>query len=468
MQFLRRLFASAARRTPASPETAAQTALRAFALLQQGDSESAAAALAPGLSAATPDADVLFVAALIHKSNGEHAAAVNLLRQTVALRDELGAAWGELGAALTALGDAEAAVAALERAAALEPGSAAIHQNLGYMRYRVRDVSGAIDALTTALALDPGLRDAQFNLAEALLASGDFERGWAHYETRGHLEAAMQRVGLPRWRGEPGTRLAVVAEQGFGDVILFARLLPRLRRCAASVCVFTYARLVPLFEDAQLADQVLSLADIDQATPERYDSYVPFMSLAHVTALRAHEIDPAPYLDARPDDAQTWRARVGPPDGSLKVGLAWAGNPAHALDFDRSIPLASLAPLFGVPRVTIYSLQLGADLGAHPELPMIDLTAHLTDAAQTAALLKQLDLVIAVDTLVAHLAGALGVPLWLLCPLRADWRWEIDGTASPWYRAARIFRPQVTAQWSPVIETLTAALRARAAAERPR
>jgi tetratricopeptide (TPR) repeat protein len=468
MQFLRRLFASAARRTPASPETAAQTALRAFALLQQGDSESAAAALAPRLSAATPDADVLFVAALIHKSNGEHAAAVNLLRQTVALRDELGAAWGELGAALTALGDAEGAVAALERAAALEPGAAAIHQNLGYMRYRVRDVSGAIDALTTALALDPGLRDAQFNLAEALLASGDFERGWAHYETRAHLEAAMQRVGLPRWRGEPGARLAVVAEQGFGDVILFASLLPRLRGVAVSVCVFTYDRLVPLFEHAQLADDVRSLADIDQATPDRYDSYVPFMSLAHVTALRPHEIDPAPYLGARPDHAQTWRTRVGPRDGSLKVGLVWAGNPAHQFDFDRSIPLGNLAPLFGVRGVTMYSLQVGADLSAHPELPMIDLTSHLTDVAQTAALLKQLDLVIAVDTLVAHLAGALGVPLWLLCPLRADWRWAIGDKPSPWYRSVRIFRPAVTAQWSPVIEALAEALRIHAAEKRAR
>jgi tetratricopeptide (TPR) repeat protein len=468
MQFLRRLFASTARRPAASPETAAQTALRAFGLLQQGDSVSAAAALAPLLSASTPNADVLFVAALIHKSHGEHAAAAHLLRQTVELRDELGAAWSELGSALAWIGDVESAAAALERAATLEPGAAAIHQNLGYMRYRLRDVSGAIDALTTALALDPGLNDAQFNLAEALLAAGDFERGWAHYETRAHLDAAMQRVGLPRWRGEPGARLAVVAEQGFGDVILFARLLPRLRSMAASVCVFTYARLVPLFEGAQLADDVRSLADIDQATPERYDGYVPFMSLAHVTALRPHEIDPAPYLDARPDDAPTWRTRVGPRDGSLKVGLVWAGNPAHPLDFDRSIPLASLAPLFGVPGVTMYSLQVGADVSAHPELPMIDLTSHFTDAAQTAALLKQLDLVIAVDTLVAHLAGALGVPLWLLCPLRADWRWEIDGKVSPWYRSARIFRPQVTAQWSAVIEALTAALRAHAAAEPPR
>jgi hypothetical protein len=278
----------------------------------------------------------------------------------------------------------------------------------------------------------------------------------------------MQRVGLPRWRGEPGARVVVVAEQGFGDVILFARLLPRLRALAASVCVFAYARLVPLFERAQLADEVRSLADIDQATPERYDSYVPFMSLAYVTALRPHEIDPAPYLDARAEDALAWRSRVGAPDGTLKVGLAWAGNPAHDLDFDRSIALASLGPLFRVPGVSFYSLQLGADLSGHPELPMIDLTAHFTDVAQTAALVKQLDLVIAVDTLIAHLSGALGVPLWLLCPLRADWRWAIGDKPSPWYRSVRIFRPEVTAQWSPVIEALAEALRIHAAEKRAR
>ncbi|HEV7800545.1 MAG TPA: hypothetical protein VGP15_05665, partial [Burkholderiales bacterium] len=213
----------------------------------------------------------------------------------------------------------------------------------------------------------------------------------------------------------------------------------------------------------QLADEVRGLADMAQATPDRYDSYVPFMSLAHVTALRPEEIDPAPYLDARPEDFQTWRDRVGALDGSLRVGLVWAGNPAHDLDFDRSIPLESLAPIFGVEGVTVYSLQIGAEAGAHPELPMIDFTAHFTDVAQTAAFLKQLDLVIAVDTLIAHLAGALGVPLWLLCPLRADWRWEIDGNPTPWYRSVRIFRPKITAQWSPVIDELAQALRAQAA-----
>jgi Flp pilus assembly protein TadD len=466
MQLLRRLFASIAGRTKAPPALPAETALRAFGLLRQGDTEGAAAVLAPLRAAASPHIDVLFVSALIHKARGQRAAAVNLLRQCVALRETFGAAWGELGTVLAASGDVEGALTALERAASLEPASAAIQQNLGYMRYRVRDVSGGIEALTTALELDPQLGDAQFNLAEALLAAGDFERGWAQYESRAHLPAAMQRVALPRWRFEPGARIAVVAEQGFGDVILFARLLPRLRSLAASVSVFSYPRLVPLFEQAQLADEVRPLADIAQATLERYDSYVPFMSLAHVTALRPEDIDPAPYLGARPVDLETWRTRVGPPDGSLRVGLVWAGNPAHDLDFDRSIPLASLATIFGVEGISIYSLQVGATPDAHPGLPMIDLTAHLTDVGQTAALLKQLDLVIAVDTLIAHLAGALGVPLWLLCPLRADWRWEIDGAPSPWYRSVRIFRPKITAQWSPVIAELTEALRAHAAQTR--
>ncbi|HYH42733.1 MAG TPA: glycosyltransferase family 9 protein, partial [Burkholderiales bacterium] len=142
----------------------------------------------------------------------------------------------------------------------------------------------------------------------------------------------------------------------------------------------------------------------------------------------------------------------------LRVGIAWAGNPGHRRDDDRSIPVKLLAPLAGIEGVQLYRLQLGrADLGA-PEFPMVDLTSHVEDLADTAALIQTLDLVISVDSAVAHLAGALGRPVWALCPLRADWRWQIEGRDAPWYASARVFRPQRTAKWAPVIASVAEAL----------
>jgi tetratricopeptide (TPR) repeat protein len=463
MQLLRRLARTLARAFgPADP---AELAVKAFQLLQKGDRYRAARLLAPELKRPSPHADVLFVQGLLHKARAEHATAAPWFRKAAESREGFGAAWNELATALTACGHVEGAVEALARAAALQPRSAGILQNLGRMRYRARDVRGAIDTLEAALAIEPDLAEAHFNLAEALLATGDFERGWSEYEWRPQL-AKLEHVALPRWNATGGGRVAVIAEQGLGDVILAVRLLPRLKPHASHVTVFVQPALVRLIQAARLADDVRSLSEIASVTAERYDAYLPMMSLARVTGLRADEIARAPYLHALREDVQTWRERAGAPDGSLRVGVVSAGNPSHDLDYDRSIPVSRFSALSEIPGVVLYSLQLDANAGAAPAFPMIDFTSSLSDLAHTAALVQQLDVVVAVDTAVAHLAGALGVPVWVLCPYRADWRWEIDGRASPWYGRARIFRPAATAQWDPVIAQVGAAL-TELAASRP-
>ena len=456
MQFLRSLIRRAVgrRKTPALDP--ARIAIDAFARLQSGDPAGAMRLLSTVTSG--PHADVVFVRGLVHKANGEHATAAQCFRNAVELRQDFAAAWSELGDALGATGNVDSAAVALARAAALEPGSAAIQQNLGRMRYRARDVQGAVDALERAIALDPQLAEAHFNLADALLAAGDFERGWTEYEWR---PQGARLAALPRWSEERAGRVAVVAEQGLGDLVMFARLLPRLRSRGARVSAFVPAALQSLLENAQLAEEVHSGGTLVHGDIAGHDACVPFMSLAHVVDLRADEIDGAAYLAGVPEDVARWRARLGPSTGSLRVGVAWAGNPAHDLDFDRSIPLSALAPLSKVSGVSLYSLQLGGGNAAAP-FPLIDFTEHLTDLAQTAAFIMALDLVIAVDTAVAHLAGALGAPVWVLCPYRADWRWDIAGRESPWYASARIFRATSTAQWSRTIDDVSAALADRA------
>jgi tetratricopeptide (TPR) repeat protein len=473
MQFLKALGRSLARRREVRPDSgnAARTAVAACERLASGDALGAAALLAPLLAEHPGNADVFMAQGLIHQARGELGSAAACLRRAVDLRGDFGAAWNRLGVVLAADERLEEALAAHERAAACEPRSAAIYQNVGIMRYRLRNVRGAIEALTRALELDPGLEEARFDRAEALLASGDFDRGWTEYEHRPHLAEAMKTVPLPRLPPDSaGARVAVVAEQGLGDVLLFARLLPRWRSMNHSVAAFVQPALVRLFRHSQLADEVRSLGEIATAEPDRYDGYVPFMSLARAVGLHVNEIGPDKrYLQPDPDSLDAWRERVrGKSDGRLRVGLVWGGNAGHRRDTDRSIPVAQFEPFSRIEGISLYRLQLGRpDLGA-PHFPMHDLTEHLADFTDSGALIHQLDLVISVDTATAHLAGAVGKPVWVLCPLRADWRWEIAGESASWYGSARVFRPNRTAEWSPVIEEISAALASRAQGIVPR
>lgn len=460
---LARLFKAGRGKVPVADP--ARLALEAYSALSRGDIGGAQALLSPLRAHSPPDADVLFVQGLIHAARRELEPAASSFKEAIRLREDFGAAWTQLGLVLRDANAMEDALHAFESAAALQPGTPEIHQHLGITRYQSRDVAGAIAASSAALALRADMNEARFVLAEALLAAGDFERGWAEYEHRPHLDAAMSGVRAPRWDGSPLARLAVVAEQGLGDVLMFARLLPRLREYARSIGVFVQPSLVELMRESQLADEARSVDEI--GATHSYDAYVPLMSLPHTLALRPDDLGAnTPYLGVARARLSAWREKAGTRDGALRVGLAWGGNASHARDSDRSIPAAALAPLSDVRAVSFYSLQVGrADLG-RPPFAYIDYTHDLRNMADSAALIDGLDLVISVDSAIAHLTGALDRPVWVLCPYRADWRWEIDGRKSPWYSSARVFRPERTAQWTPVIARVAEAL--AGAALRPR
>lgn len=443
---------------PADSDEASHAALAAFELLSKNDVSTAAEVLSKFLGGAHPSADVVFVQGCLHKARGEFSLAAERFRQACELREGFAAAWAQLADIHRSMGELERALAALEQAATYQPNSAVIQQNLGITQYQLREVTAAIAALSNAVSLDPSLTEARFNLAEALLSSGEFQPGWREYEYRPGLETAMIGARMPRWqRGMKASRISVIAEQGLGDILLFARLLPRIHEHAPRVRVFVPRQAVQLLRESKLGDEVVSIEELTASQED--DTYVPFMSLPEMLALGPQQVDASvAYLSVASERTAKWAQRTGPRDDRMRVGLVWAGNASHRRDFDRSIDPIGLAPLGRLERIAFYSLQMGRIELGRPPLPLIDLMPAVKDLADTAALIAQLDLVITVDTVVAHLAGGLGHPVWVLCPLRADWRWEIAGHSSPWYASARIFRSAKTAEWTPVIARVADAL----------
>lgn len=360
------------------------------------------------------------------------------------------------------------------------PGHAPAHNNLGAIASWQNDHAAAIAHFEEALRHDPGFWEAELGLAHALLACGDATRGWRHYEARPAGTLARRDAStmpVPRWRGEelPGKTLLVHGEAGLGDVLQFSRLIPIARRRVGRVVLYLQPYFVPLTRILRSLEGV----DAVVTTPGEIgecDARTSVMSLPWLCgADLARAPTPVPYLDvvAALDDA--WRREI-PRSTRLRVGLVWSGNPrlgnvqAHVIDRRRSIPLPMLAPLFEVANVDWYSLQKGEAAQALAGVPfaarIVDRTADLGDFADTAALIRQLDLVIGVDTSVLHLACALAKPTWLANRFDSCWRWGVDRADAPWYPTLRIFRQRAFGDWTSVVADMAAALARTAASHR--
>lgn len=477
-------------------------------LSRQGEHPAALALCARALAAA-PDAartHAALAGALVR--SGQKAAALAAADAALRIDPALSDAWLARGVALRALGQAEDAEAVLAQAARLAPGDAEIalahgnaladcgrleaaatllrhavtlqpalpeaHASLAAVLTAHGDLPAAVAACDRAIEYAPAFAPAYWNRAVAHLLAGDFAAGWRDAEWRKrHPSFAADFAGLagPEWTGGPlaGLRLLVHAGQGMGDTIHFARYLPLLAAEGAQVVLACAAALVPLLSRIPGITVVPRAAGLPA-----HDAWVDQMSLPLLLATRAGR-SPAPYptepyLQAEPHRVATWRRGIG---AAIRVGLAWAGNPAHANDRRRSLPLGQtailLAPLHrlsaAVPRLRFVGLQAGP---RHSELAeafgMADIPADLVDFAETAAVVETLDLVITVDTAVAHLAGALGKPVWLMLPHAPDWRWQLGRTDSPWYPSMRLFRQPAPGDWASVVRAVAGALRARYAA----
>jgi tetratricopeptide (TPR) repeat protein len=367
-----------------------------------------------------------------------------------------------LGNALFDLDRRDEAEAALRRAVALDPALAEAHASLGYLLTGDGRLAEAVAACERAIALRPDFAQAHWNQSFAHMLAGDYAAGWDKYEWRKRHDAFARHLMVlpgPEWQGETvaGKTVFVRAEQGLGDTIQFARYLPMLVALGAHVVLACADPLIRLLR--QIPD-VTVLARAPEAPP--YDVWIDQMSLPRLFGTRPETIpDAAGYLTADGADTARWRRTL--PEG-LRVGMVWAGNPAHSNDRRRSMRIEQFAPLLAVPGCRFVSLQAGPRARECVEvLGIEDRSAMLTDLAKTAALISALDLVISVDSCVAHLAGALGVPVWILLPFAPDWRWFIGRADSPWYGSARLFRQSRPGDWSGPINAAASALAAQAA-----
>jgi len=366
-----------------------------------------------------------------------------------------------LGAVLHDQG-AFAAAAAVYRAVLLDvPGHAGALSSLGNSLRAMGRLDAALAAHGQAVAAAPDDAEIRFSRATALLAAGDFAEGWAEYEWRWRRAEVRPRGFGEAWRGEDiaGRTILLHAEQGLGDTLQFVRYAPLVAARGAWVVLEVQASLVRLMGTLPGVAQVVARGD---ALPA-FDVHCPLLSLPRAFRTRLGNV-PAdvPYLCAEPAAAAAFRVRL--PDGGLRVGLAWAGSPhtdhamTHLMDRRRSVGLAALGGLGDVAGVHWVSLQKDAPAPLPDGLTVIDLMREVTDFADTAALVGALDLVISVDTSVAHLAGALGRPVWLLSRFDGCWRWLHGRDDSPWYPGMRIYRQEQPHDWAGVIERVRADL----------
>ncbi|MEO8847962.1 MAG: DUF5672 family protein [Casimicrobiaceae bacterium] len=458
----------AAAATLASPAVASGEALQARGLRahRAGDLDAAERDYRAAL-AADPDAmHATHYLGVVHYQRGRFDDALPLIERSLREVPREVEFHNNAGLLYTAMNRIDDAVDAFRRALALHPDHKAAWNNLGLALTQRNDLMPAADAYRSALAVDAEFSEARWNLALVLLAQGDFANGWTHYDARLEITALGARAppfAGAQYRGEPlrERTLLLSAEQGFGDTLQFIRFAQAFATRGARVIVQTPPALAALCASAPGVSQVVATGD---ALPA-HDYSLPLLSSARVLALDAAGIaTPIPYLHAEPARIAHWRKVVATHPARLHVGLSWAGNPRHANDRRRSVPLTMVAPLFALQGVAWYSLQ-HVDGEAQIETVPAAHAMHLLDARHNfddkAALIGALDLVISVDTANAHLAGALGAPLWVLLPYAADWRWGVACATTAWYPNARLIRQRASRDWHEPLREVQDALRAR-------
>lgn len=381
---------------------------------------------------------------------GEH-------RLAIGLRPDFAEAHSSLGAGLRADGRFDEAIAAFRRAIELKPAFPNARIHLANALKDVGRVDEAVEACRSAVELNPDHASARMTLGTLELLAGDFERGWLNYEARwkkADFTSPKRDFQKPIWDGSPleGRTLLIHAEQGFGDSIQFIRYAALAAGCGGPVVVECQRLLLDVFSTVPGIGQLVAAGD----PLPHFDVHIPVMSLplAFRTMLETIPRN-VPYVSADAGRRQFWRDWIGCENSRLKVGLVWAGRPTHLHDRRRSLQLGQLLPLFGVQGVGFINLQMDDRAAQIQELSagqrILDPSGSIADFADTAALVAELDLVIAVDTAVAHLAGALGKPVWVLLPFSPDWRWLLGREDSPWYPTMRLFRQQRAKEWEPVI-----------------
>ncbi len=451
-------------------------------------------------------ADIVYNHGVICRASGDLERAVDLWERATLLEPGMKDAHFNLGKAFSELKRLDKAENAYRRMLSLSPDDAQSLYNLGNLKFQQDDFKEAEDLLRQATRVEPSWSDpwvnlgmalshqgryadaeqcygealrlnpenaeAHWNRALILLLNGNYREGWPEYEWRFKRDKWQSfypyRHPVPRWNGDvfKGQRLLVHDEQGLGDTLQFLRYLPMVKALGGKVIFETKAKLLPLLKDATGADEVVSRSPAGKLNVD-YDLYIPLLSLPAIFGTLMQTVpDHIPYLFTDNNLVNRWAAKLAPLNG-LKIGICWQGNPAYGADRQRSVPLRHFVTLAKMEKVRLISLQKIHGLEQLRQLPgdveILDLGRELDDHTgvfmDTAAVMRNLDLIITSDTAIPHLAGALGVPVWLLLPHVPDWRWGLNGDSYPWYPTMRVFRQHMPGDWQGLFKSVCETIR---------
>jgi len=387
------------------------------------------------------------------------------LYQAIKLKPNYAEAYNSLGSVLTDTKQNEAAEACFCRAIHSKPNYPEPFHNLGVLLTNANRLEQAETCFDQALKLNPNFTEAEFSLATLYLLQGRYEQGWEKYDKSRMIQHNRFQPNIRRWNGEDlaGKKIVLYYEQGFGDTLHFVRYVEKVSKLALKTVLWVQKSLQRLITISFPTIEVHGTENVQDIACEEFDFSCPLPSLPRVFSTAAATIPQSiPYIKVGPDIIAKWGELLNHEISwdAYKIGIAWAGNPEHHNDRNRSIPLALFSDLLAIDRVNWISLQVGSELQKLADIPqnVFSQPQEMNDFAETAGLIAALDLVITVDSAVAHLAGAMGKKTWLLLPFAPDWRWQIDRDDNPWYPSMKLFRQRQADNWPEVLSRVKQAL----------
>jgi tetratricopeptide (TPR) repeat protein len=401
------------------------------------------------------------------QEKGRYDEAVHYYKKAIEIGPTNAEVYNNLGTAAYQKGFIEESITYYQKALVLNPDYAVAYSNIGIALHNKGKLDEAFTLYQKALQINPDIADAHLNTSLIHLSKGNFKEGWKEFEWRWRTKEFVpqqRNFSQPLWDGSDiaGKTILLHAEQGFGDTIQFVRYVPLVAQRRAKVILECLKELKSLIQTVNGIHQVVVRGE---PLPE-FDLQCPLLRLPLVFNTTLESIPTKiPYVFVDPELGRNWGNKVQDDNSKLKIGITWYGNPKHIHDRNRSCLLETFLPFSKVKDILFYSLQKersSMEAKDRPEgMKLFDYTKEIYDFSDTAALIENLDLIISVDTAVAHLAGALGKPVWTLLPFVPDWRWLLDREDSPWYPTMRLFRQQTQGDWRPVIARVLAELKDR-------
>lgn len=441
-------------------------ALEKLARLEQENKLAEADDLANRMLAAMPEhPHILHLAGIVAYRNGRVEQALERMEKAEAISPDMALYPRNMCEVYRGAGRLEDALRAGKRAVELAPNDSRAYFNLALIHYERLELDESVRLSEQAIALDPDYAEAHFEKAEALLLAGKMQEGWDSYEWRFKLKQAegmLPKTDKPQWDGKPLApgKLLIIGDQGFGDCIQFGRLIPWAALLCPQPVLACSGELTPLLRQIPgIGKMVTRWEDTGD-----YEAYIPLSGLPRLAGVGTDNVPPSGYLKPAPELVREWAEKLDRlvPKGKKRIALVWAGRPTHKNDKKRTLKLAQFAPLFAREDIAIITVQKGDSIaqvgGYYARAPLVNLGPEIGDFLDTMAILQSVDRLVTIDTSVAHVAGASGVPSSLVLPFAPDWRWLLNREDSPWYPSIRIFRQQRPYDWTGVIERVAAEL----------